>query len=119
MKNGTSPWPITTECIVDTYWVYIYIGGDVDVIRQACREWCWRGACVTVEPVDFIYTGGEEAGVRVGFLNYPRFPAEPADIFALAEELARHLRRTAHQKSVLIVAPDKTLWLSAGDQDGR
>jgi len=106
------PRPIGIERTEPTYWVHIYVGGDIDVIRQACREWCWRGACVTVEPLDFIFTGGEEAGARIGFVNYPRFPAEPGDIFALAEELARYVRRRARQQSVLVVAPDKTLWLA-------
>lgn len=106
------PWPIGIERTEETYWVYIYLAGDIQVIKQACREWCWRGACVTVEPINFIYTGGEEAGVRVGFVNYPRFPAMPSEIFSQAENLAKHLRKSAHQQSVLIVAPNKTLWLT-------
>lgn len=39
--------------------VDIFIAGDLKQAKQACREWCMdEGACVTVEPAFYIYTGG-------------------------------------------------------------
>jgi hypothetical protein len=80
--------------------------------RHLCRAFCMAGLCVTVTPTEFIYTGGAESGVAVGLINYPRFPAEPAEIFAKAEALALHLIDGLHQHSASIVASDKTAWLS-------
>lgn len=96
-----------------TYTAAIYIAGDLTAARAICRQHCMdAGLCVTVEPVEFIYTGGSETGVRVGLINYPRFPAEPEGIFAKAEALAVLLKDALCQHSLSIVAPDKTVWLS-------
>jgi len=44
----------------------IFIAGDIATAKQACRSFCFDlGLCVTVEPITYIYTGGEEEGVRV------------------------------------------------------
>ena len=91
----------------------IFIAGDIQQAKQVCREWCMEiGACVTVEPIDYIYTGGEEAGVRVGFINYPRFPATKDEIYRKACDLADLLMRRLCQHSYSIVGPDETVWFS-------
>lgn len=102
MKTETAP----------TYTATIYIAGDIDEARRVCREACMAGLCVTVTPTEFIYTGGAEAGVAVGLINYPRFPAEPAGIFAKAEALALKLIDGLCQHSASIVATDRTVWLT-------
>lgn len=95
-----------------TYTAAIYIAGDLADAKRICREFCMRGACVTVEPIDYIYTGGQESGVRVGFINYPRFPAEPDAIFAQAVELAHVLIEGLCQHSASVVGSFRTVWLS-------
>lgn len=96
---------------VPTYTATIFIGGDYAQAKAVCQRYVMAvGLCVTVEPVDFVYTGGCEAGVRVGLINYARFPAEPADIFARALDLARALREHLAQHSFSIVATDKTVF---------
>lgn len=98
--------------------VKIYIAGDIAIAKQVCREWCMEvGACVTVELVDFIYTGGEEAGVRVGFINYPRFPADEAYIVERATGLAFLLMDRLCQQSFSIVGPTETIWHSRRPED--
>ena len=93
--------------------VDIFIAGDVQQAKQVCREFCMaEGACVTVEPVDYIYTGGEEAGVRVGFINYPRFPTDADALFTKAERLADKLMERLCQHSYSIVGPGFTKWHS-------
>lgn len=96
---------------VQTYTAKIYIGGDYGQAKNTCQRYCAeRGLCVTVEAVEYVYTGGCEAGVRVGLINYARFPAEPSDIFAQALDLARVLRVELGQHSFSIVATDKTIF---------
>lgn len=100
-----------TEC--PAYSVAIYVAGDLNTARAVCREHCFAvGLCVTVSPTSFVYTGGEEAGVIVGLINYARFPAESAVIWAKAEALALLLIERLHQHSASIVGPDRSVWLS-------
>lgn len=99
-----------------TYTASIYLGGDYAEAQRLCRRACEIGLCVTVEPIEFIYTRGQEAGVRVGLINYPRFPAEPAEIFAKAEALANELIEGLCQSSASIVATDRTVWLSRREE---
>lgn len=98
--------------------VDIFIAGDVAQAKQVCREFCMaEGACVTVEPVDYIYTGGEETGVRVGFINYPRFPTDADSLLKRAGRLADKLMERLCQQSYSIVGPDLTAWHSRRPQD--
>lgn len=91
----------------------IFIAGDLAQAKQVCREFCFeKGFCVTVEPVVYIYTGGEEAGVRVGVINYPRFPAEAKTLRDIAVELADKLVEKLCQHSYSIAGPDETEWFS-------
>lgn len=91
----------------------IFIGGDFAQAKQVCREYCFDvGLCVTVEPVDYIYTGGEESGVRIGLINYPRFPTTQEALWTRASELAEILMLRLRQHSYSVVGPDLTHWVS-------
>lgn len=91
----------------------IFIAGDLAQAKQVCREYCFAvGLCVTVEPVAYVYTGGEEAGVRVGLINYPRFPSSEEAIAAHAVTLAADLMVRLCQHSYCIVGPRETTWFS-------
>ena len=93
--------------------ISIFIAGDHDRAKQICREFCMNiGACVTVTPTAYIYTGGEEAGVVVGLINYPRFPADYRDILAKARQLADDLMHGLCQHSYTIQTPTETHWYS-------
>lgn len=99
----------------DTYLVYLYIAGDIDSAKRTIRKYCNppnQGLCVTLESLDFIYTFGAESGIRVGFLNYPRFPTQPEKLRENAERLACILLEELDQRSALLVTPDKTVWIS-------
>lgn len=94
--------------------ITIYIAGDAAEARRVCRRYCLGvGLCVTVSDCDYVYTGGSEAGVAVGLLNYPRFPSTPEELFAKAEGLAMALLDGLCQHSVLICADDKTVWITS------
>lgn len=104
---------MVTATSAPTVRVDIFIAGDLDVAKQVCREHCLEvGLCVTVEPVAYIYTGGEEAGVRVGLINYPRFPATESEIAEKAQGLADRLMHRLCQLSYSIVTPTETTWFS-------
>lgn len=93
-----------------TYWAEIAIAGDYDCARKSCRLFCESGLCVTVTKTAFIYTGGEQAGVLVRLINYPRFPAGREEIIKTAFSLARRLRIDLCQDSFSIITPDKTFY---------
>jgi hypothetical protein len=98
---------------VPTYWARIYIAGDLDTIKQVCREHCMEvGLCVTVEPTTYIYTGGEESGAVVGLINYPRFPSDLSELLAKAEALAMKIMERCCQLSFSIMTPETTTWHS-------
>lgn len=103
----------TREKSAPTIAVDIFIAGDLAHAKQICRAYCFEaGLCVTVTPTDFIYTGGEEAGVHIGLTNYPRFPSTPEQLREKAEELANSLLTWLYQHSVLIRYRDETIWIT-------
>lgn len=94
----------------------IYVGGDIEQAKQVCREYVNEvGLCVTVEPVEFIYTKGQESGVRVGLKAYPRFPKEDAELWLMANILTTNLIAELFQKSAMICGPDKHVWITNED----
>ena len=77
-----------------------------------CRKYVDRvGLCVTVTPTRYIYSGGEEPGVIVGLINYPRFPKPPEEIRRHALELATQLMGGLHQQRVTVVMEGETVML--------
>jgi hypothetical protein len=103
---------------VASYPVSIFIAGSAWEAESACLDYCdATGFCVSVTETTYCYTGGEEAGIIIGLINYPRFPKEPHEIWARAEELAAMLRERLGQESYTIQAPDKTVWFSHRAED--
>jgi ferredoxin len=98
---------------IETYQVKIYLSGNVELIKNVCREYCLGvGLCVTVTPTLFIYTGGEEYGVEIGLINYPRFPDTKDGVLRKATGLAERCRDGAFQWSYLIITPETTIYNS-------
>ena len=88
------------------------MAGDLATAHRVCRDFCYQeGACFTVTPSKFIYTGGEEDGFAVGLVNYPRFPSEASDLQAKAERLAGKLLPACNQRTCLLVGTSETKWL--------
>lgn len=98
---------------VESYTVRIWIGGDYDEARRTIRRFCAKeGACFAIQKTSYIYTGGEESGVTVTLIHYPRFPSTPNLLWDKAQRLAELLARDLCQKSYSIDAPDKTEWMT-------
>lgn len=107
---------------VDTYCVGIFMGGDIARAKAFLRREFYppnRGLCVTIEPTLFLYTGGEENGFVITLRNYPRFPSEPAELYARAKGIAEKLIVELCQWSAMIVASDKTEWLNVRPAEGK
>ncbi|WP_211104312.1 hypothetical protein [Chromobacterium haemolyticum] len=99
-----------------THWAKIFMAGDIAIAKQTIRQFCMqKGLCVTVQPADYIYTGGEEAGFIVGLINYPRFPSTPEKIDSTAHALASDLMHVCCQHSYTIMTPQETNWFSRRD----
>lgn len=96
----------------------IFIAGDLQQAKQVCREYCFdTGFCITIEPVDYIYTGGEESGMRIGIINYPRFPSDKDNLYLKTAQLAQKLMNRLCQQSYSIVGVDRTTWVSRRSED--
>lgn len=99
-----------------TYWAKIYASGPIDIAKQILRrEFLNTGWCVTIEPTDFIYKGGEESGYVIGIINYPRFPQTDYDLWQRSIALAETLLNETYQFSILIMGPSETMWITKRD----
>ncbi len=106
---------------VDTYYANIYVGRQqgyegnlysVGYIRKLLKEYCdTHKLAVTLTETEFIYVDGDEPGVVVGLINYPRFPSKPEDIRCRALEIAKILQIRLKQERVSIVTPSETIML--------
>jgi hypothetical protein len=95
-----------------SYSVDIFIAGSRAAATEVLREFCLRGECVTVSEADYVYTGGLEAGVRVGLINYPRFPRTTNQLWERGVEIGRFLIERLHQQSCTVAATDRSAFLS-------
>lgn len=99
-----------------SYWVKIYIAGPIEQAKQIIRKRAKEvGMCVTIEPTTYVYSGGEEEGYVVGFINYPRFPRANKDIWNDALDLATLLKDGTYQDSFTIMDSKETVWYSDRD----
>ncbi len=104
-----------------SWWANIYVGlkckdkgitFDIEDLRWTCQEYCNQiGFCVSFTPTTFIYSNGNEPGVIVGCIQYPRFPKPDAENKERVTELARRLQRASEQYRVTIVFPDEVVML--------
>jgi hypothetical protein len=104
--------PITSTS-APTVTVEIYIGGTLERCAEVLAERAAIvGACWSIEPIEFVYSGGRESGVVVRSINYPRFPSDPEALMRDACDLARHLILNLHQSSCSVVGPIETVFFS-------
>ena len=104
----------STSNSVVSWNVTIHMAGDIALAGQVIqRHAIGVPMCVTLAPQSFIYTGGREEGFAVGFINYPRFPADRLDdISEKARDLADRLMHELGQHSYSIITPVETIWVS-------
>ena len=91
----------------------IYMAGCIDDCKRfLARQAAAKGACWSVDPTEFIYSGGRELGFIVRTINYPRFPQDAATLESDTVTLAETLMGYLGQGSCSIVGPEKTIWLN-------
>jgi hypothetical protein len=133
MSNTHDPKGIGVSATIENmkiepaWWANIYVGLDWQekgmifferVLREECQKYCEEvGFCVTFTPTTFIYSNGNEPGVIVGCIQYPRFPLPNEQNRERAIALAKRLMSQAHQKRVSIMMPDEVVMLSKEDDD--
>ena len=86
-----------------THVIKIYIAGDRQLAKQVLQEYVMCGACVSISDEEYIYTMGNEAGIVVNLINYPRFPKYEYQLLHQATELAELLIEKLHQGSCTVV----------------
>ncbi len=106
-----------TESFNIQIWVGLRVGYSenfhtMDQVRELCDQYVNEiKDCVTITPTEFRYVDGNEPGVIVGYINYPRFPRTQEEIYDRALGLAKVLMYGLDQNRVTITTPDKTIML--------
>jgi hypothetical protein len=95
----------------------IYIAGDLARAEEICEEFCLDGFCVTCEPTKYIYKYGKESGVRIGIINYARFPRTKDGIKEITTCLAECLLLGLNQGSYSIVGEGESIFYSRRECD--
>jgi len=73
---------------------------------------------VTITPTEYVYVDGEEPGVVVGMISYPRFKRSRKELEKRAFMLAHMLMRGLDQFRVTIVTPKKSYMLENDKKNG-
>jgi len=102
----------------DTHWAKIYIAGPKHKAEDVCRKFVERGACVNIYETNYIFKYGEQAGVVVEFINYPRFPMTPEQLKNMAEELGMLLLTEMSQGSFTIQTSTETIFYDRRESTG-
>lgn len=93
--------------------VTIFMAGKYNKALKVLAKYCNDTSyCVTIKTTNYIYKGGQEYGIEVGLINYPRFPSDPATIVDKAKDIAEELRVALDQESYSIQTPHDTIWVS-------
>jgi hypothetical protein len=110
----TSPFLDAVETYrCETFVFQIFMAGSIDdAKRHLVRIAATEGVCWSVEPTEFIYSGGRELGFVVTSINYPRFPSVYEDLEKSAIQLAHDLMIELGQGSCSVVGPSETVWLT-------
>lgn len=91
----------TLQC--KTHVIKIYIAGDKNLARQVLQEYVMRGICVSISDEEYIYKMGNESGIVVNLINYPRFPKEEHELLEQALDLANILIEKLFQGSCTVI----------------
>lgn len=83
-----------------------------DLAYEICQEYVGKvGLCVTFTKTEYIYTNGNEPGLIIGLINYPRFPSTYNEIYNHAINLGKLLMKALGQYRVSIMMNDKIYML--------
>lgn len=102
------------------YKVEVFIGADdFNLATDLCTDFCTKvGLCVTVEALNFAYSNGSCAGVRIGLINYARFPKSQEQIWDTALGLAHFLKQSLGQGSFTVQDHEQSYFFTTRIEDG-
>ena len=81
-----------------------------------CQNYCDEvGLGLTFTETNYIYTDGNEPGLIIGLINYPRFPKDKQDIHNNSQELGKILLKELEQERLSIIYPDVTIMIEKHD----
>lgn len=93
---------------------------SIEKVHKICSEYVNEiNDCVTITPTEFVYVGGSEIGVVVGYISYPRFPRSRKEIRSRAIKLAEILMVELNQYRVTITTPYKSFMLENKNLDKK
>lgn len=88
----------------------------VAVVTKECQKYCdEKSLCVTITETNFVYKNGNEPGVFIGLINYPRFPSSKENILEHAKNIGYILMDKLEQNRVTIITPGETIMLESTD----
>lgn len=98
---------------VDSYWVDLYIASSYEVAELECRKACFpSGLCVSIQKIKYIFGGGTEGGVKIGFIQYAPFPEDIDSIKSKAESLGMAIAEASYQFSFTLITPSDSIFFS-------
>lgn len=104
--------------ICESFTVSLYIGGCITTAKAVlARRAAEEGACWSVEPTEFIYSGGREVGMAIRDINYARFPRTVDEVERRMAAVAVELMTALGQGSCSIVGPTQSRYLTRRKED--
>lgn len=92
----------------------------MDEVYEYLKKVCDKEKyAVSVSPTYFVYPGGEEFGVVITFINYPRFPGKNSDILNSAICLAYDLVVEFRQQRCTVWTPEKSYLIESPNCDKK
>lgn len=92
---------------------------SMETVRSICDKHINESKnCVTITPTEFRYVAGNEPGVIVGLINYPRFPRTRKEIRKRAFALAEILMTELGQFRVTVTTPYKSYMFENEKKNG-
>lgn len=114
--------------ILKSYNVSIWVGMrkgysdeivEMELVRKLCDDFVNNEKdCITITPTEFRYVKGNEPGVIIGWIRYPRFPRTEKEIRERAFKLANTLMIEMGQQRVTVTTPTKSYMLENIHWDG-
>lgn len=104
--------------VCESFTVTLYIGGCITTAKAVlARMAAETGACWSVEPTEFIYSGGRETGMAIRDLNYARFPRTVKAVEDRMAVVAVDLMDVLGQGSCSLVGPTQSRYLTRRKED--
>ena len=88
----------------------VYIAGDYDHAKQLLQKYVEVGLCVSTCKVDYIYKYGQESGIKVTLINYPRFPSTDEELKNKAIDIGHYLMGNMSQGSFTVTGNNETIY---------